>query len=101
LIRRQHPNQSGQVKVTFSLPVDGPGLPVNVIGDFNDWNPSTTRMRRRGDRQSVTIALDSGGRYAFRYRDRVGTWFNDDTADELEDNGLGGLNSIIDLSDQQ
>ena len=42
------------------------------------------------------MALQSGRRYAFRYRRDDGTWFNDDAADAYEPSGFGDDNSILD-----
>jgi 1,4-alpha-glucan branching enzyme len=99
MIRRQTTNSGAQVKVTFSLPADGPTSAVAVVGDFNGWDPSAAPMRRRRDRRSVSVVLDAGHRYAFRYLDRAGCWFDDDNIDRYEDNGLGGANGIIDLGE--
>jgi 1,4-alpha-glucan branching enzyme len=98
VIRRTPVDDGSHVKVTFALPLHGADSAVTVVGDFNDWNPDATPMRRRrGDRQSVSVVLGTDRRYAFRYRDRTGNWFDDDQADGFENNGLGGDNGIIDL----
>jgi nuclear transport factor 2 (NTF2) superfamily protein len=47
----------------------------------------------------VSVKLDPGQRYAFRYIDEAGRWFNEDDADAYEYNEFGETNCIIDLRD--
>lgn len=42
-------------------------------------------MRRRGDRQSVSVVLEAGRRYALRSRDGAGNWLDDDSVRWFED----------------
>lgn len=65
---------------------------------FNDRDPATPRIRRRGGRQSVSIVLEAGRRYALRYRDGARNWFDDGSVDWSEDNGLGDANGVINLN---
>lgn len=98
MIRRAPVKGGEHVKVTFVLPVDGNGK-VAVAGDFNDWDPSATVLRKRGESRSASVTLGAGHRYAFRYVDvAAGRWFNDEAADGYERNEFGEENSILDLS---
>ena len=97
MITKKRIDRGKRVKVTFSLPTTDEK--VAVAGDFNDWDPTATRMRKRGDTRSASVTLDAGRSYAFRYIDEHGRWFNDDHADRFEGNGLGETNGIIDLTD--
>jgi len=97
VIRRERV-KGDQVKVTFVLPVDGSSK-VGVAGEFNDWDPSATVLRKRGDSRSASVTLGAGQRYAFRYVDvAADRWFNDDGADAYERNEFGEENSIVDLT---
>lgn len=96
---RCEPAKGGQVKVTFTLPADEPEGKVSVAGDFNDWDESATTLRKRGDKRSASVTLETGRRYAFRYRTAEGNWFNDDQAHAYERNEFGEDNAIIDLTD--
>ena len=53
-----------------------------------------------GAADAVSVKLDPGQRYAFRYVDEHGRWFNDDQPDGYETNEFGETNCIIDLTDQ-
>jgi 1,4-alpha-glucan branching enzyme len=91
---------TNQVRATFVVP-DGDlyGCLVAVVGEFNDWDPYASPMRKEGDHREVTVAVQSGRRYAFRYRCDDGTWFNDDAADAYEPSGFGAGNSVLDLTE--
>jgi 1,4-alpha-glucan branching enzyme len=96
---RCEPVKGDKVKVTFTLPVDEPAGKVAVAGDFNDWDPSGTTLRKRGETRSASVTLEPGRRYAFRYRAADGSWFNDESAHGYERNEFGDDNAIIDLTD--
>jgi 1,4-alpha-glucan branching enzyme len=58
-------DRDGRTKVTFVVPDAGP--PVSVVGDFNRWDASVHRLRRRSNgTRSVAVALGPG-RYEYRY----------------------------------
>jgi 1,4-alpha-glucan branching enzyme len=86
-------------KVTFRLPAgtapDGEG--VALVGDFNDWNPSATPMKRlRSGDFTVTLDLETGRDYAFRYLIGEASWTNDGDADRYEPSGFPDAeNSVV------
>jgi 1,4-alpha-glucan branching enzyme len=87
---------NGLVEVTFTVEVAPEQTPVTVVGDFNGWDPDATALKPTGDgRHSATVRLQGGQRYAFRYRDANGRWFNDETADDYTSNDLGGMNAVV------
>lgn len=98
MITRKPVERGSKVKVTFTQPVDGGTGKITVAGDFNDWDPTALPLRKRGDARTASVTLETGRRYAFRYVDEAGRWFNDDQPDAYEGNGMGEENSIIDLT---
>lgn len=71
-------------KVTFELPRDAAGSAqsVSVVGEFNGWKTEATPMRRqRGGSFKVTLDLDTGREYQFRYLIDGKRWENDRSAD--------------------
>ena len=92
----REPARGGKVRVTFRLP-KGENGKVSVVGDFNEWTPGTTPMRVRDGSRTASVVVPAGRRYAFRYLDEDGTWFDDEDADAYETNGFGGTNGVIDL----
>jgi 1,4-alpha-glucan branching enzyme len=95
MITKKAVEKGERVKVTFTLPA-GSGR-VSVAGDFNEWDKAGLKLRKRGEIRSVSVKLDPGQRYAFRYVDEAGQWFNEDHADAYEYNEFGETNCIIDL----
>lgn len=98
--------QPGQADalVTFGLPADvAVGQAVAVVGDFNGWNPYAHPFEPVEDgigARQVSVLIPAG-RYGFRYLSEDGSWFDDDDASDVEGNGAGGQNSVLDLSDLQ
>jgi hypothetical protein len=77
---------SDKVKVNFVLPKD------SVAGKVPMAHP--LRPRSNGTR-SVTVTLPVARRFAFRYLDDDGRWLDDDAAHEYVDNGIGGVNGVV------
>jgi 1,4-alpha-glucan branching enzyme len=85
-----------QVKVSFILPSYAVTGKVSVVGDFNDWDPSAHPLRARSNgTRSVAVTLPAQRRFAFRYLDQAGRWYDDDAAHDYEENGVGGVNSVV------
>lgn len=95
MISKQPRAREAHVRVTFSLPTDGPG-PVSVVGDFNGWAPGTHLLRKRSNgRRSATVVLPPGSRSRFRYLSADGRWFDDEDADAFEPNAHGGHDGVL------
>ncbi len=87
MLKRSH-MRNGKTRVTFSLPADqAPPGTVSVVGDFNDWTPGRHELTRRSSGVcSVTADLSSGA-HRFRYLAAHDVWFDDPTADRIDDSG--------------
>ncbi len=89
----------GKVRVTFTMPALDGVAAFALTGDFNDWSETATPLTRAADGAwSVTLTLDAGRQYQFRYRDDHGAWHNDWAADGYAPNEFGSDNSVLDLS---
>jgi 1,4-alpha-glucan branching enzyme len=87
---------SDKVKVNFVLPKDSVTGKVSVVGDFNGWDPLVHPLRPRSNgTRSVTVTLPIRMRFAFRYLDETGRWLDDEAAHAYEDNGVGGVNGVV------
>ena len=96
MIKQSPVKGKDQVKVSFILPSDAVTGKVSVVGDFNDWDPSAHPLRARSnDTRSVAVTLPAQRRFAFRYLDEAGRWYDDDAAHDYEENGVGGVNSVV------
>ena len=86
-------------KVTFRLPATiaaGAGQAA-LVGEFNDWDPQATRMRRlKGGEFKVTVDLEVGREYQYRYLLDGTDWTNDDAADRYAPAGVPDAeNSVV------
>ena len=89
-------------QVTFTMPPIEGVTTLHLSGEFNSWSETQTPMRREADGSwSVTVSLDGGKSYMFRYRDNKGGWHNDWGADAYVPNQLGSENSVLDLAAQE
>jgi 1,4-alpha-glucan branching enzyme len=68
---------------------------VSVVGDFNDWNPTGTPLRRRGAGEwSLTLPLHPG-RYRFSFLLDGRTWVSDPRLPSAPDPDFGAPTSIL------
>ena len=94
-MRKQH-LKNGTCKVTFDLTAGAGVKDVHLCGEFNDWSPTATPMTRRKDGTfRVTVALEPGRSYRFRYLLDGDRWENDWAADDYVPNEYGGDDSVV------
>lgn len=100
MIRKEPVTGKGQVRVTFELPSTMWAERVNLVGDFNDWDTTATPMtHNRSDANwKVTIELEAGRRFRFRYLIDGKEWLNDWHADDHLENPYGSFDSVVDLT---
>ena len=87
----------GKVLVTFTMPEMEGIESLHLVGDFNAWSETATPMIRRDGKWGVSMELETGHEYQFRYRDQYGKWHNDEAADLYLPNSFGSENSVISL----
>jgi 1,4-alpha-glucan branching enzyme len=96
MLKREATKNGKQVKVTFVVPDNPDHTRISVVGEFKNWDPEATRLIRRANKtRSVSVTLDAGKQYSFRYRTEDGEWFNDEAADGYVDNEHGTQNCLI------
>ena len=100
-IRKQFLKSRPVCKVTFDIPqtVGNDAEDAHVVGEFNDWSPSETPMRRLKDGTfRATVELSAGRTYQFRYLLGNAHWENDPDADGYLPTPFGDShNSVIHL----
>lgn len=88
--------KKGTCKVTFELPAQVNAKTAALLGEFNNWDPSATPMKRKRDGSfSATLYLPTGKEYRFRYWLDGERWMNDPNPDRLEPNPFGSQDSVI------
>ena len=88
-------------KVKFSLSGDQytSASSILLVGDFNSWQIGETPLKKTKTTGvwSVSLDLETGKEYQFRYLIDGTNWENDPEADKFVPSGLGSENSVITL----
>jgi 1,4-alpha-glucan branching enzyme len=86
----------GRVQVTFTIPAMEGCECLYLVGDFNVWNAAAHPMQRNEEGNwELTLELEPGREYQYRYRTDVGQWHNDPAADDYVPNPHGSENSVV------
>lgn len=97
VIKRAKP-VDGSTKVTFVVSLSECDQPVSVVGDFNDWDPLATPLRRRSNgTQSASVEVAVGATYRFKYLAEGGRWFCDSEAACDGERYSPDSNSVLEL----
>jgi len=96
LLTKTYSGAGRTCRVTFELPNQGGATSAMLCGDFNNWNPSAYPMERRPDSTfALTIPLQVGRTYRFKYLIDGHRWENDWAADGYEANEYGSDDSLV------
>ncbi len=98
-IKKEYLEGKNVCRTTFRLPkVAAPDAKtVSIVGDFNNWNIHANHMKKmkNGD-YAISIDLEPGREYQFRYLIDETRWENDWNADRYEPSPHGNCdNSIV------
>ena len=90
-------SKTGRVcRVTFTLPSEVKAKTASLCGEFNDWDSTSHPMKRLKDGGfTVTVSLEPGRNYCFRYLLDGERWENDWEADAYVRNPLGSDDSVV------
>jgi 1,4-alpha-glucan branching enzyme len=99
-LKKQNAKSKSVCKVTFTLAeniADSSGR-VNLVGDFNNWDIDCTPMKKlKNGNFAVSIDLEKGKEYQFRYLVEGLGWLNEKEADKHVLNNYQTENSVISL----
>lgn len=100
-LKKQFLKSKPVCKVTFTLEadlVDG-GKQVALLGEFNNWDPAESSMRKLKDGSfTKTLDLEVGHHYQFRYLVDGERWVNDKEADQYTRSTVPGQqNGVVEL----
>ena len=87
-------------KVTFSLTREAAqdAETVHLVGEFNDWDTSAPMRKLKGGAFTVTLDLEAGRAYQFRYLVDGTNWENDEQADRYVPSPYPGTeNSVVEM----
>ncbi|HEX3749688.1 MAG TPA: isoamylase early set domain-containing protein [Streptosporangiaceae bacterium] len=90
------PAEPPSVEVTFTLPSEVGAADVLLCGDFNGWTSAPTPLAQGNDGAwQVTLPLEPGNSYHYRYLLDGQRWENAWQADRYEPNPFGSDNSVV------
>jgi hypothetical protein len=93
---KQASSDAGKVTVVFRVPAEADANTVELVGEFTDWTP-VAMLPVDGGEYMLTVDLDAGAAYRFRYRLDGDRWVNDWAADRYVPNHYGSDDSVVDL----
>ncbi len=77
-IHKSTQSENGKVRVTFSMPANACSNCLYLVGWFEEWDESVYRMQRTADGSwSLTLELEAGCEYHYRFRTADGSWLDD------------------------
>lgn len=96
MLTKSYSSTGKKCKVTFKLAAELNAETAVLCGEFNDWDPNAHPMKKLKDGSfSVTVSLDAGQSYRFRYLLNDGQWENDEEADEYVANQHGSQDCVV------
>jgi 1,4-alpha-glucan branching enzyme len=85
-------------KVTFTLPPEVNAKTACLCGDFNEWDKTAHPMKKqKGGGFKLTLKLEAGRHYHYRYFLDGERWENDWGADAYVPNEFGSEDSVLNL----
>jgi 1,4-alpha-glucan branching enzyme len=94
MITRKYSKDQKKCRVTFKLPVEINSETVQLYGEFNNWvGQEMTRPKKGGF--SLSMTLEAGRNYQFRYLLDGSRWINDNEADRFVPNPFGSEDSVL------
>ncbi|MBN2012137.1 isoamylase early set domain-containing protein [candidate division KSB1 bacterium] len=98
-LKKRYMKSSKTCKVTFDIPKEltENAKKVTVVGEFNNWDTKATPLRKLKDKvYKVTLDLEVGKEYQFRYLIDGKNWVNDWYADKYVSSPVGNCeNSVV------
>lgn len=99
-LEKKYLRQGSVCLVTFVLPkAAAPDAgSVSILGEFNNWSADAHPLARREEGDfAITLELETGRAYRFRYVIDGWKFENDWFADRYEPNPYGGEDSVVDV----
>lgn len=85
-----------KIRVTFTSPIINDCDCLYLVGDFNGWDQTAQPMKRTKESMwSLTVDLEPGQTYQYRYYTNDDIWFNDSDPDDYHANPFGSNNSVV------
>lgn len=96
MFKKNYSKTGNICRVTFKYSNPENAETAALAGTFNDWSSREHKMKKlKNGSFSVTLSLQAGTSYPFRYLLDETTWVNDEAADRYEPNKYGEDNSVV------
>lgn len=95
MITQDIPRHSDKVRVTFTIPSSVWADTIHLVGDFNDWDQESHPLVLNERRWAITLELEAGREYHYRYLFNRTEWRTDSNTDEYVRNPYGGYDSVV------
>ena len=99
IVKKQYLKSKPFCKVTFGLPAEltADARTAHLVGEFNDWDVTATPMKKlKNGAFTVTLDLETGREYQFRYLIDELQWENAWNADRFMPTPFGdSTNSVV------
>ena len=96
MITKKYSKDGKKCRVTFKLPVEINSGTVQLYGEFTNWvGQDMTRQKKGGF--TLSIPLEAGRKYQFRYLLDDNRWTNDNEADGSIPNPYGSEDSVLNI----
>lgn len=97
-ITKNYNDKNSFCRVTFKVPKEivKPESQVCLAGKFNDWDIKSLPMKKKKDGGfALSIDLEKGKAYQFKYIVDDNEWLNDPEADSYQNNEFNNDNSVV------
>ena len=96
MLKKEYRENGSVCDVTFVLPSVLVVRSANIVGDFNEWNEESMPLTRTDDGVwHITLSLEAGKEYEYRFLVNDVEWHNDWEADKYVPNPFGAENSVV------
>ncbi|MGF1505345.1 MAG: glycoside hydrolase [Chloroflexi bacterium] len=92
---KTYSDDGAQCSVTFVFNNAPNARSVTLVAEFNSWERESLSMHRVDEHWELTVDLDAGEAYQYRYLVNGTDWFNDDDPDDYMAHPYGGENSVV------
>lgn len=98
MLKKSYSKTGTKCRVTFKLPAEVNAETAAIAGEFNDWSTESHPMKQLKDGSfSISMSLDVGQSYRFRYYLDGQRWENDWEADAYLPNEHGTDDSVVEV----
>ena len=96
MLKKSYTKSGRTCRVTFKVPAELEADRIALLGEFNAWDAERHLLKKRKDgSHSLTVSLDAGNDYRFRYLLDGERWVNDEAPDGLVFNRFGDQDCVV------